>query len=218
MEAIALGTFQAGGIGHPEERAMERAVIAQVLAGDLEPFAWIVRRYQRLVASVAYRMRVSPSAVEDVVSEVFMKVYTRLGQYEGRYLLSSWIYRIATNHVLDEMRRRPRVTCVALDEVAELRDRQLDAATASVLTERGLIVRQAIADLPADYARVLVLKHFDELSVDAIAGILGLPEGTVKIRLMRGRLRLRRLLEERCPSHFGAERVPSRGARGNAAA
>jgi RNA polymerase sigma-70 factor (ECF subfamily) len=189
MNAVAVGTT-------------ERAVIEQVLAGDPEPFAWIVRRYRNLVASVAYRMRVSPSAIDDVVSEVFIKVYTRLGQYEGRYALSSWIYRIATNHVLDEIRNQRRATCVALDEVAELRDLRVDTVAETVLAERDLIVRRAIGDLPEDYARVLMLKHFDELSVGTIARILGIPEGTVKIRLMRGRLRLRRLLEERYPGHF----------------
>jgi RNA polymerase sigma-70 factor (ECF subfamily) len=189
MEAVTVGTF-------------ERAVVEQVLAGNPEPFAWIMRRYQRLVTSVAYRMRVRPSAVEDVVSEVFIKVYTRLDQYEARYPLSSWIYRIATNHVLDEIRSRRRTTCVGLDQVAEPRDPRIDAATATVLTERDLLVRQAIVDLPEDYARVLMLKHFDELSVDGIARILGIPEGTVKVRLMRGRLRLRRLLEKRYPGHF----------------
>jgi RNA polymerase sigma-70 factor (ECF subfamily) len=140
-----------------------------------------------------------------------MKVYTRLGQYEGRYPLSSWIWRIATNHVLDGVRSRRRATCVALDEVAELRDPRVDAATTTVLAERDLIVREAIADLPVDYARVLTLKHFDELSVEAIAGRLGIPEGTVKVHLMRGRQRLRRLLEERYPGHFGATGPEARG-------
>src|SRR5262245_9425917 len=130
MEAIAVSTFQTGARVHPAEPTTERAVIEQVLAGNPEPFALIVRRYQGLVASVAYRMRVSPSAVEDIVSEVFIKVYTRLGQYERRYPLSSWIYRIATNHVLDEIRSRRRATCVALDEVAELRDPRVDTASA----------------------------------------------------------------------------------------
>jgi RNA polymerase sigma-70 factor (ECF subfamily) len=204
MEAIAVNTFQTGGRAHPAEPATERAVIEQVLAGDPEPFAWIMRRYQRLVSSVAYRMRVSPSAVDDVVSEVFIKVYTRLGQYEGRYPLSSWIYRIATNHVLDEIRSRDRAPCVGLDDVAELRDPRVDTATATVLSERDLIVRRAIVDLPEDYSRVLMLRHFDELSIETIAGLLGIPEGTVKIRLMRGRLRLRRLLERRYPGQFGA--------------
>jgi len=190
------------------EPATERAVIEQVLAGDPEPFAWIVRRYQNLVASVAYRMGVRHSAIEDVVSEVFMKVYTHLHQYEARYALSSWIYRIATNHVLDEMRKRRRAAWVALDDVAEPRDTRVDTAAEVVLGERDLIVRQAVLELPQDYARVLVLKHFEELSVETIAEILDIPEGTVKIRLMRGRQRLRRWLEDRHPEHF-AQLVPT---------
>jgi RNA polymerase sigma factor (sigma-70 family) len=193
------------------EPATERAVIEQVLAGDPEPFAQIVRRYQNLVASVAYRMGVRHSAIEDVVSEVFMKVYTHLRQYEARFALSSWIYRIATNHVLDEIRKRRRAAWVGLDDVAEPRDPRVDVAAAAVLSERDLIVRQSVLELPEDYARVLVLKHFEELSVQTIAEILDIPEGTVKIRLMRGRQRLRRLLEERYPEHFGDTLVAAEG-------
>lgn len=189
------------------EPATERAVLEQVLSGDPEPFAVIVRKYQNLVASVAYRMGVRDAAIEDVVSEVFMKVYTHLHQYESRYALSSWIYRIATNHVLDDLRKKRRSPAVALDDIAEPRDGRVDVATDIVLTERDRLVRQAVLELPEDYARVLVLKHFEELPVDAIAEVLDIPEGTVKIRLMRGRQRLRKLLERKHPEYFGAEAV-----------
>jgi RNA polymerase sigma factor (sigma-70 family) len=182
--------------------ATEQALIRQVLDGDPEPFARIVRQYQNLVASVAYRMGVRHGSIEDVVSEVFMKVYTKLHQYDGRYALSSWIYRIATNHVLDDIRRRKREGQVALDDVAEPSDPRMNVAGESELTERDRLVRDAMTELPPDYQRVLALKHFEELPVDTIAEVLEIPEGTVKIRLMRGRQRLRKILEARYPEHF----------------
>jgi RNA polymerase sigma-70 factor (ECF subfamily) len=184
--------------------ATEQALIRQVLDGDPEPFARIVRQYQNLVASVAYRMGVRAGGVEDVVSEVFMKVYTRLHQYDGRHAFSSWIYRIATNHVLDEIRARKRHGSVALDEVSEPADPRMNVAGESELSERDRLVREAVQELPDDYQRVLALKHFEEMSVEQIAGVLDIPEGTVKIRLMRGRQRLRKILETRHPEHFGA--------------
>ena len=185
------------------QQATEQALIRQVLDGDPEPFATIVRQYQNLVASVAYRMGVR-SGVEDVVSEVFMKVYTRLHQYDGRHALSSWIYRIATNHVLDDIRKRRRQGTVALDDVAEPPDPRVNVAGETELTERDRLVREAVRELPDDYQRVLALKHFEELSVEDIAEVLDIPEGTVKIRLMRGRQRLRKILETRHPEYFGA--------------
>jgi RNA polymerase sigma factor (sigma-70 family) len=195
------------------QEATEQAVIRQVLDGDPEPFGRIVRQYQNLVASVAYRMGVRQGSIEDVVSEVFMKVYTRLHQYDGRYALSSWIYRIATNHVLDEIRRKKREGAVALDAVAEPSDPRVDIAGESELTERDRLVREALEELPDEYRRILALKHFEELSVETIAEVLEMPEGTVKIRLMRGRQRLRKILERRHPEHFTAP-DPAASARG----
>jgi RNA polymerase sigma-70 factor (ECF subfamily) len=186
------------------DAARERTVIAQVLSGDPEPFSEIVRKYQNLVASVAYRMGVRRGTIEDVASEVFMKVFTRLHQYDSRYALSSWIYRITTNHVLDEIRKSRHTSPKGLDELPEPRDTRVDIAGDAVITERDELVRQAVFELPDEYARILVLKHFEELSVLQIAEVLDMPEGTVKIRLMRGRERLKKILERRHPEHFGA--------------
>jgi RNA polymerase sigma factor (sigma-70 family) len=194
------------------QQATEQALIRQVLDGDPEPFARIVRQYQNLVASVAYRMGVRQGSIEDVVSEVFMKVYTRLHQYDGRYALSSWIYRIATNHVVDEFRRQRRAGSVALDEVAEPADPRMNIGGESELSERDRLLREAVRELPHDYQQVLALKHFEDLSVETIAEVLDLPQGTVKIRLMRGRQRLRKILEARFPEHFAAPALTGAGA------
>ena len=193
------------------QQATEQALIQQVLAGDPEPFARIVRQYQNLVASVAYRMGVRQGSIEDVVSEVFMKVYTRLHQYDGKYALSSWIYRIATNHVLDDIRRQRRAGSVALDSVAEPSDPRMNVVGATELSERDQLLREAMRELPDDYQRVLALKHFEELSVETIAEVLDVPEGTVKIRLMRGRQRLRKILEAKFPEHFAPAALAEAG-------
>jgi RNA polymerase sigma-70 factor (ECF subfamily) len=153
------------------EPATERAVIQQVLAGDPEPFARLVRQYQNLVASVAYRMGVPRTSIEDVVSEVFMKVFTHLHQYDAQYALSSWIYRIATNHVLDDIRKNKPSRRVALDDIAEPSDPRVNVAGDSEITERDELVRDALLDLPDDYRQILVLKHFEERSVEEIPEI-----------------------------------------------
>lgn len=186
---------------HP---STDRALAQQVLDGDRDAFTALIRQYQNLVASVAYRMGIRRESVEDVVSEVFMKVYTRLHQYDGQHALSSWIYRVATNHVLDHLRARKRRPSIALDDVAEPADTRVDVSQESELTERDQLVRRAMQELPDEYQRVLALKHYEELSVEAIASTLDLPEGTVKVRLMRGRQRLRKILEARHPEYFGA--------------
>jgi RNA polymerase sigma-70 factor, ECF subfamily len=157
------------------------------------------------VGSVAYRMGVPAHGIDDVASEVFMKVYKNLHQYDGKYALSSWIYRIATNHVLDQYRRQGKARPVALEDIAEPRDPRMNVAGEAELTERDALVRNAVLQLPEEYSRVLVLKHFEDRSVEEIAQILDMPEGTVKIRLMRGRQRLGKLLMAQHPEHFGPQ-------------
>lgn len=186
------------------ERQLEIALIRRVLAGDPESFGAIVRGYQNLVASVAYRMGVPRHSIEDVTSEVFMKAYTRLDQYDPDYALSTWLYRIATNHILDEIKKRKRQGLVALEDVAEPSDPRPNVLGEAEVTERDHLLREAMERLPDEYRKVLVLKHFEDLQVQEISRILRIPEGTVKIRLMRGRQRLRKILEQSHPEHFGA--------------
>ena len=191
------------------DRERELAYIRRVLDGDPEPFAELVRSYQNLVASVAYRMGVPRHTIEDVTSEVFMKAYTHLGSYDPQWAFSTWLYRIATNHVLDEIKRKKKEGTVAISQVSEPADPRPSAQGEAEVTERDRLVRGCLSELPEEYQRVLVLKHFEDLPVSEIARALAIPEGTVKIRLMRGRIRLRKILEARHPEHFPA--LPSAG-------
>ncbi|MEE9219337.1 MAG: sigma-70 family RNA polymerase sigma factor [Acidobacteriota bacterium] len=188
------------GGGSRSERESDGSLIARILGGEADLYAEIVRRYQRLVASVAYRMGISANDLEDVVSEVFIKAYRNLARYRPEHAFSTWLYRIATNRSLDEIRaRRLRNRFGPLDE--RLPAPGVGAQGALQATERSQIVGWALDRLPEAYRAPLILLHMEDRKVSEIAGLLGIPEGTVKTRLARGRRRLRRLLARRFPEY-----------------
>lgn len=187
------------------EEQREREAIRAVLDGDPEPFAEIVQEYQKLVASVAWKMNVQPDRVDDVVSEVFLKVYRKLASYDDSYAFSTWLYRLTTNHVLDRYRKRKRRGETDLEDLPEPRDHGSGADAGLLESERDRLVREVLNDMPEIYREVLALHHLEGLAVAEVSETLGVPEGTVKVRLMRGRKKLRRALEATAPEHFAAQ-------------
>jgi RNA polymerase sigma-70 factor (ECF subfamily) len=173
-------------------------VVQAVLSGRTEAFETIVKKYQNLVASVAYRLAVHRDDIEDVVSDVFIKIYRNLDSYRPEFRLSTWIHTVATNHVLDHLRRQRRGRLEA-QMPPVVRDPAPLASERLAEREKAERVREAMADLPAKYRAALVLMHVDGKGIEEIARILSLPAGTVKTRLARGRVRLAEILRRRCP-------------------
>lgn len=162
------------------------------LAGDTAAFTPLVERYQRPLYSVAYRMLGDADDAKDAAQDAFVKAYANLRSFDANRRFFSWLYRILVNECLNVRRaRRPREpipddlaspdTAVAAFEDAEQR-RQL---------------QQAIVALPMEYRQVIVLRHFTELSYDAIAEALGIAPALVKSRLHSARRRLAEVLDAR---------------------
>jgi len=178
------------------------ALVHSILAGDQEAFAEIIGAYQRLVAGVAWRYGVPRDEVEDVVSEVFMKAYRQLHRFRPEYAFSTWLYRLAANHVIDHGRRarKERGRSEMPDQIT---DESADPAGDSESLERTRLLHAAMQDVAEHYRETLFLVYVEGMKVDEAARTLGLPQGTVKTRLMRGREALRRLLVRRHPEYFG---------------
>lgn len=181
--------------------------VGEVLAGHSERFAHLVRRYQKLVGSVVYRMGVPQEDLEDVVSEVFIKVYENLGRYRPDHAFSTWIYRIAANHTLDHQRRRRRDRGkTELDErIADPSPPPSEGLERNEVSER---VRRLLPLLEEKYREVLVLMHVEGMKIEEISDLLGLPSGTVKTRLARGRVRLADIVRRHDPSLMTEGSVP----------
>jgi RNA polymerase sigma-70 factor (ECF subfamily) len=133
---------------------------------------------------------------------VFLKVYRNLRRYDPRYAFSTWLYRITTNHVLDMKRGEQRRREVGLEGSPEPATQASPPTERMEALERRRIVREAVTELPEPYRQVLMLFHMEGMTVAETAEALGIPEGTVKVRLMRGRKRLHDTLRKSHPEYF----------------
>lgn len=172
----------------------DQSDVERVLAGDISGFEGIVRRWQRPLVNLAYRFCHDRGRAEDMAQEAFLRAFRGLSQWRRDCAFSTWLFALATNLYCSEIRRIPPRT-VPLDEVSELRDlRALDGDLGQ--EDRDLAVRRAVLSLPPKYRDPLVVYYFHEMDLPASAISLGLPEGTVKARLFRGREILRRKLAQ----------------------
>ena len=186
------------------------AAVDRVLRGDVAAFAEIVERWQDPLVALAYRFCHDRSRAEDMAQEAFVRVFRALGQWRREAAFSTWLFALATNVYRAELRRR-RVPLVSLDDVAEPVD-AFDLAAHHEDSDRRAAVRRALHALPARYRDALVLFYFHDMDVERAAASLGVPDGTLKARLSRGRELLRRKLV----ATLGAHDVPLEEVQGDA--
>lgn len=170
-----------------------------------EQFEELVQRDYRRIYQLAYRMVHSETDAADITQETFLRVYRALPRLRADAAMVSWVRRIATNLCLDHLRRRRSApSTFSLDTrrndeesegvLPEIADPAADPALLCADLERNEVIYRAVAGLQPDYRVVIVLHHLEEMGVDEIAGILGIPTGTVKSRLSRARKALQKSL------------------------
>jgi len=173
----------------------DQSDVERVLDGDISAFDGIVRRWQGPLINLAYRFCHDRGRAEEMAQEAFLRAYRGLGQWRKDAVFSTWLFALATNLYRSELRRIP-ARIVSLDEIAEPADaRASDGGLED--RDRDLAVRRAVGALPAKYREALILFYFHDMDVTTAARSLGLPEGTVKARLFRGREILRGKLPQR---------------------
>ncbi len=179
--------------------ATDQEIVEAVLAGEQHRFAELVGRYQGPIVNYVYRMLGNYDDAVDLSQDVFLKSYSALASYRPQYPFTAWLFRIARNATIDEIRRR-RLTLVPLDEPVETEEGTLgrEVAAGGAGPEQLFMddefrnqLEGAIAQLPEKYREPLVLRHAAEMSYDEIAEALELPLGTVKTRIFRAREALR---------------------------
>ena len=167
----------------------DQIAVERVLAGDISAFEAIVRRWQSPLINLAYRFCHDRGRAEEMAQEAFLRAYRGLASWRKEGAFSTWLFALATNFYRSELRRIPART-VPLEDVSEPVDpRASDGGLEE--QDRDLAVRRAVLALPEKYRDALILFYFHEMDVPAAARSLGLPEGTVKARLYRGREILR---------------------------
>jgi RNA polymerase sigma-70 factor (ECF subfamily) len=169
--------------------ADDAAFVRRCLAGETEAFGDIVRRYQRVLFTVALRMLGDYEEASDAAQNAFVKAYRKLDAFDPSQRFFSWIYRILVNECLNAKRDRRRGEPIT-PEVA-VADSPADLLESE---ERRRRVQSAILALPIEYREVVILRHFAEQSYEEIAEALGIPSRTVKSRLHTARQRLGQML------------------------
>jgi RNA polymerase sigma-70 factor, ECF subfamily len=191
------------------EDETEAQFVARLVARDESAFNELVVTYQRRVFSLVYRMLGRREEAEDLAQEVFVQVFKAIDQFRGESKLSTWIYRIAINICKNRTKYLIRRHAGRQDDVDALAERSAFGSAKGVSVGdhiarpdevvEGLqleaVVKRAITQLEPDFRTVLVLRDVEDLSYEEICAITGLPDGTVKSRLHRGRAQLRALVE-----------------------
>jgi RNA polymerase sigma-70 factor, ECF subfamily len=175
-------------VSHDEDRE----IVGRVLAGDDSAFGRIVTRWQGPLVTLAYRFTRDTGRAEDLAQEAFLRAYRTLKSWRGDSAFSTWLFALALNLFRSELRRIPPRT-VSIDDVGELRDGRSGAQETDP-SDRDRAVRAAVQALPAKYREAMIVFYFHRSDVAVTSKTLGIPEGTVKARLHRGRELLRRKL------------------------
>ena len=182
-------------------------VVALALEGRDAAHRELIKRYERPVFSLVFRMVRDRELAEDLTQDTFVKVLSHLDRYRSDFKFSSWLFKIANNVAIDHLRRRQldtvsmhgspnAVTAEAQEstrfDVADTAENALDEMEAK---ELGSAIERAIAQLRPEYRSCIMLRHVEGRSYEEIASTLDLPLGTVKTYIHRARHELRRALE-----------------------
>ena len=157
--------------------------------GQEQAFAVLMERHERRVYNLAYRMLGSPEDARDATQDAFLSCFRHLAKFRGDSSFSTWLHRIALNACYDALRRRRDTT--------SLEGRSVDPMPVPDHADRAAAatdVQRALLGVPPDFRAVLVMHELQDLPLEDIATTLGLPVGTVKSRLHRGRVALGRFL------------------------
>jgi len=184
----------------------DREVVALAKAGREAAYRELLSRYERPVFSLIYRMVRDRALAEDLAQETFIKVLNALDTYRPEFKFSSWIFKIANNAAIDQLRKR-EVETLSLDGAPSARTADEVEATALQAVDRGesplaelesrelgTEIEQAIGRLRPEYRTAILLRHVEGRAYEEIAEVMDLPLGTVKTYIHRARLELREYL------------------------
>ena len=181
------------------------ALVKEALGGNERSYKKLVEKYRRPLYYHIRKMVSDAEQIEDLVQETFVKAFDNLGSYNTNYAFSTWLYRIATNHTIDYLRKK-KLQTLSIDEPMKTKEGEMEVQLPdpSASTDRGIIqkqrkkmVQQAIEDLPPKYRKVIRLRHMEEKSYQEISEVLDKPLGTVKAHIFRAREMLYKELKDK---------------------
>lgn len=210
---MALDSFEFAGMEAkrppmPDEKLSDHQLIDATKNGDEAAFGEIMARYRGPITNYLYRFLNDYEEAVDLAQETFVRVYFAIDRYHTEFAFSTYIYRIATNLAISEIRKRKRRTILSLtglfqtDSEDTTEFQPTDGRTLPdqdlIENERDMVITKAIAALPAKYRVPIILRDIEGKTYDEIAEILELGLGTTKSRISRAR----GLLKEKLKHYF----------------
>ena len=184
----------------------DQQVVVFAQEGREDAYRELIKRYERPVFSLIFRMVRDKETAEDLAQETFIKVLNNIDRYRPEFKFSSWLFKIANNITIDHLRRR-QIDTISIEGAPDAITAERARATAVTVTsggesaleelesrELGEAIEKAIARLRPEYRACIILRHVEDYSYDEIAEIVKLPLGTVKTYIHRARQELREYL------------------------
>jgi len=175
------------------EAISDAECVRRLLQGEAEAFETLVRRHQKAIFNLVYRMLGDYDEAAEVSQETFLSAYRSIGQFRGDANFSTWLYRIAINHASTRRRglAKWQQRTVPLETTEPVSEQELDPADAAEQKEIQQLVQKALNGLEASDAMIILLKDLQDVPYEEVARVLDVPVGTVKSRLHRARKALR---------------------------
>lgn len=185
--------------------AEERDLVSRARDGDPDAFAGLVMAHESQVYNLALRMTGNPDDAAELTQEAFLNAWRGLPRFQGGSAFSTWLYRLTTNACIDFLRKekRRRALSLTVPETEGVPGREFQIPDEKALPEEALdrreqrrAVSEGLCKLSPEHRQVLVLREINGLTYLEISRVLGVEEGTVKSRIARARLALRKILEK----------------------
>ncbi len=172
----------------------DEALISRIADGDRLAMQVLFARHNVRIYRFVLRLTRNEAAAEDVISDVFLDVWRKAGSFRGGSQVSTWLLSIARFKALSVLRRRTEAELN--DETAEtLEDESDDPGITLQKKDKGEVLRRCLTQLSPDHREIIDLVYYHEKSVEEVAAIVGIPEGTVKTRMFHARKKLADVLQ-----------------------
>jgi RNA polymerase sigma-70 factor (ECF subfamily) len=174
----------------------DELLVRRAQRGDQKAVDSLLREHYDTVRKVCHRIVINADDADDATQIALIAIVRALPSFDGRSKFSTWVYRIATNAALDEVRRIRRRATPHDDQTFA----SIPVADGSAAVDAQLDISAALGQIPEEFRLALVLRHIADLDYEEIAVILDVPVGTVRSRLSRGRTQLTQLLGNQAPT------------------